>query len=194
MRIGLISDTRAAVPDEVPPQALRALEGVDLILHAGGINTRAVLDRLERVAPVKAAGRTTGDRTEGPSTSHAEGAGDDRVALQHVLHLEGHTVGLVHDLSLTGLSDEVVPGFIAANRRSGQSLQAMAADLFGTPVDIVVFGRTLYSLIEEHDGVLFINPGSPAFPRNLRRLGSVALLELGPGRRDARLVELASLD
>ena len=69
MRIGLISDTRAAVPDEVPPQAFRALEGVDLILHAGGINTREVLDHLERVAPVKAAGRTTGDRTEGPSTS-----------------------------------------------------------------------------------------------------------------------------
>ena len=193
MRIGLISDTRAARADEVPPQALRALEGVDLILHGGGINTPVVLDHLESIAPVKAAGRTIGDRTEGPAMSQTEGGGDDRVAFQHVLSLEGHTVGLVHDLSLTGLSDEVVPGFIAANRRPGQSFDAMAADLFGAPVDVVVFGRTLYALIEEHDGVLFINPGSPAFPRNLRRLGTVGILELEPGGREARLVDLAAL-
>ncbi len=194
MRIGLISDTRAAVPDEVPPQALRALASVDLILHGGGINTRAILDLLDTVAPVKAAGRTIGERAEGPTASQSEGGGDDRVAPQHLLELEGHTVGLVHELSLGGLSDDVMPGFIAANRRPGQDFKENVDVFFGASVDIVVFGRTLYALIEEHDSVLFINPGSPSFPRNLRRLGTVAILDLGPGRRDARLIDLATLD
>ena len=38
MRIGLLSDTRIpGIAKEVPPQVARAFEGVDLILHAGGI-------------------------------------------------------------------------------------------------------------------------------------------------------------
>ena len=74
----------------------------------------------------------------------------------------------------------------------------MVTDFFERPVDIVIFGRTLYAMVEEHEGILFINPGSPSLPKNVRasvrKLGQVAIpeaLELGDGKREAKLVELS---
>ena len=48
--IGVISDTHGLVR----PQAIEALAGVDMILHAGDIGNSAVLDTLSAVAPVVA--------------------------------------------------------------------------------------------------------------------------------------------
>jgi uncharacterized protein len=48
--IGLISDTHGLVR----PEALKALEGVELIVHAGDIGMPEVLDRLQAIAPVAA--------------------------------------------------------------------------------------------------------------------------------------------
>ena len=70
----------------------------------------------------------------------------------------------------------------------------MVESVFGAPVDIVIFGRTLEALVEEHDGILFVNPGSPTLPRNSMRLGQVAILELTPEGREARIVELAEFN
>ena len=50
MLVGLISDTHGLMRVE----ALRALEGVDVILHAGDVGHRRVLDALASVAPVHA--------------------------------------------------------------------------------------------------------------------------------------------
>ena len=49
-RIGLISDTHGLVR----PEALAALKGVDLIVHAGDIGKSEVLDALQAIAPVAA--------------------------------------------------------------------------------------------------------------------------------------------
>jgi putative phosphoesterase len=48
--IGLISDTHGLLR----PEALVALEGSDLIIHAGDIGTSDILERLRSVAPVVA--------------------------------------------------------------------------------------------------------------------------------------------
>ena len=48
--IGIISDTHGLVR----PQALEALDGVELILHAGDIGDQQVLDTLKEIAPVVA--------------------------------------------------------------------------------------------------------------------------------------------
>jgi uncharacterized protein len=48
--IGVISDTHGLVR----PQALEALAGVDMILHAGDIGNSTVLDSLRELAPVVA--------------------------------------------------------------------------------------------------------------------------------------------
>ncbi len=48
--IGVISDTHGLLRDE----AVRALAGVDRILHAGDIGSPAILDALKKIAPVTA--------------------------------------------------------------------------------------------------------------------------------------------
>jgi len=50
VRIGLVSDTHNLVRPEIFP----ALEGVELILHAGDVGGRAVIDELSAIAPVRA--------------------------------------------------------------------------------------------------------------------------------------------
>ena len=57
--IGIISDTHGLVR----PQAIEALAGVDMILHAGDIGNSAVLDSLREIAPVVAV-RGNNDRGE----------------------------------------------------------------------------------------------------------------------------------
>ena len=50
MTAGVISDTHGVLV----PEALKILTGVDLIIHAGDIDTPAVLNELNRIAPVVA--------------------------------------------------------------------------------------------------------------------------------------------
>ncbi|MFK7973028.1 MAG: metallophosphoesterase [Bacteroidia bacterium] len=47
-KIGIISDTHGLLR----PQATEALQGVDHILHAGDVGTSAVLEALQKIAPV----------------------------------------------------------------------------------------------------------------------------------------------
>lgn len=49
MKIGVISDTH----DLLRPEVIEALQGCGQILHAGDISSRKILDRLNRIAPVK---------------------------------------------------------------------------------------------------------------------------------------------
>lgn len=57
--VGLISDTHGLVR----PEALDALRGVELILHAGDVGNSQVLEALRRIAPVVAV-RGNNDRGE----------------------------------------------------------------------------------------------------------------------------------
>jgi putative phosphoesterase len=193
MKIGVISDTRVSTGMEVPQQVVRAFEGVDMILHAGGIHGSDVLDWLEHIAPVKAVGRIDGGQAEQPQPFSLEGRGDPRIAQQHVLELEGHSIGMVNEIWLPRMSDEIMPGVIQAHHFADEVVPKLVEEYFGAPVDIVVFGRTLYALVEEHQGVLFVNPGSPSIPKHVQKLGNVAILELTKDTRDARLINLADL-
>ena len=182
MRIGLISDTHTpSAAKEPPEQVIPAFKGVDLILHAGDIYQPACIDWLERIAPVKG--------VELGAKAHFEH--DDRVEEMQVLELEGHIIGMVHDLMLPGFSDEIRNGVIAAKMSPTLSLPKAVEAFFKSPADIVVFGHTHEAVVEEHQGVLFINPGSPTLPMQVRRLGQVAILELTPTEKRAWLVELS---
>jgi hypothetical protein len=58
MLVGLIADTHGLMR----PEALKALSGVDVILHAGDVGKQAVLDALWAIAPVHAVrGNCDGD-------------------------------------------------------------------------------------------------------------------------------------
>ena len=50
MLVGLISDTHGLVR----PEVFAALEGVDLILHAGDVGGQSIIDELSVIAPVRA--------------------------------------------------------------------------------------------------------------------------------------------
>ena len=54
-RIGVIADTHCPeFLDDLPERVFTALQGVDLILHAGDITATATLDALATIAPVQA--------------------------------------------------------------------------------------------------------------------------------------------
>ncbi|MBF8268117.1 MAG: YfcE family phosphodiesterase [Dehalococcoidia bacterium] len=182
MKIGIISDTHVpSAARELPSQVVRAFEGVDLILHAGDIYVPSCLDWLERLAPVMA--------VELGAAAHF--GGDPRVSEQRVVEVEGYAIGMIHDLMVPGMRQEVRPGNIAAEYPSGSSLPGALQEIFGSRVDVVVFGHTHEAMVEEYQGVLLVNPGSPTLPRMTRRLGTIAILELTAKGRRAEIIDLA---
>jgi hypothetical protein len=167
MRVGLISDTHLPSLmrhlDELGPEAAEFLATVDLILHAGDVVTRELLDWCERFAPVLAA-RGNHDVFEDP-----------RIAEAQVLTLEGWRIGMVHDLRPVATA----PADHARNHFGGELL------------DVMVSGDTHVERLEHRDGVVMINSGSPNLPHHKEtRLGTVALLELEPGRLRAEIIVL----
>jgi hypothetical protein len=82
--IGLISDTHGLLR----PQALAALEGSDILLHAGDIGDQKILDALAEIAPVTA---VRGNNDMGAWAKHLPDETDIRIA--------GITLHLLHDLA-----------------------------------------------------------------------------------------------
>jgi putative phosphoesterase len=82
-RLGLISDTHGLLREE----ALRALQGSELILHAGDVGKREILEKLKAIAPVIAVrGNVDVDDwcKELPNTTTVE-AGDISIYMLHNL-------------------------------------------------------------------------------------------------------------
>src|SRR5713226_2662985 len=79
--IGLISDTHGLLREE----ALRALEGSDLIIHAGDVGKAEVIDALKTLAPVVAA-RGNIDKGAWASALPATAIVEAGPAILYVLH------------------------------------------------------------------------------------------------------------
>lgn len=159
-----------------------AFADVDRILHAGDVYTPDCIEWLERIAPVEAAPfGVPGSETTAP-----------RVSIPIVVDADGHAIGVIHKLEITRMADDIWPG--ALDRYpAGASLPDDLADIFGRPVDIVVFGYTHEAMVETHQGVLFVNPGSPNMVKQSMKLGTVGILELTADGPAAKIIELASL-
>lgn len=184
MKIGVISDTHIpSAGPEPPAEVVTAFAGVDLILHAGHVYVPSCIEWLERIAPVYS------------TESWVEGSGESltRNGRVQVLELEGYTVGMAHELILRNIPDDVLPGALDKYFPRDQSLAAALEQIFGRPVDIVVFGYTHEAMVEVHDGVLLVNPGSPSLVRQQVRLGTVAILEVTWEGREARIIDLSGL-
>jgi putative phosphoesterase len=169
MRVGLLSDTH--IPEAaaiLPPEIMEALQGVDLILHAGDIYMLPVLNDLERVAPVLAA---RGD------DDYIDTATDKRVKDKHVLQLEGHKLWLVHER----------PYYLGTEWR--QAKLAPGQNEYEAP-DIVVFGHIHRTVVEQVDGILYVCPGSPTFLNYLCGLGTVGILDINSSGADVRILQL----
>ncbi|MEX0908028.1 MAG: metallophosphoesterase family protein [Gemmatimonadota bacterium] len=146
MKVGLISDTHGMLR----PEVFGALDGVDLILHAGDVGRHDIIVGLEAIAPV-----------------HAVLGNTDRPALlPHVpdeltLELEGSRVVLVHGHRLGAPT--------AARLRASYPA-----------ADVVVYGHTHRQRVDELDGCLFVNPGAAGAARfHLRPAVAVLELRRG---------------
>ncbi len=131
MKIAVLSDTHIpTVALNLPEKLMKAIHGVNMILHAGDICSHDLLIELSTIAPVKAV------------------AGNmDTATLGHILpkkltlNLEGHKIGLIHGF---GPPDGMV------NRIKKEF----------NKVSCVVFGHTHQPMNKLVDKVLFFNPGS----------------------------------
>lgn len=162
MLIGLISDTH--IPDrakEIPENVYSAFKNVDLILHAGDLTSLKVIEELENIAPVIAI-QGNMDRANGINLPTAK-----------VLEAEGLRIGIVHG--------EVYP------RADTQQLLYLAREL---NVDILVSGHSHQPKIEQTEGILLLNPGSPVVPRLADR--TVMLLEINNKEVDVEIVKIGS--
>ena len=162
MLIGLISDTH--IPDRariLPQNVIDAFSDVDLILHAGDLTSPKVIDELEEIAPVMAV-QGNMDRANGINLPKAK-----------VIEAEDLRIGLVHG--------EVYP------RADSQQLLYLAREL---NVDILVSGHSHQPKIEQSEGILLLNPGSPIVPRLADR--TVMLLEINNKEVDVELVKVGS--
>lgn len=138
MVIGVISDTHL-FGKPVPRCVLEALEGSDMILHAGDILEMSVIEELSTVAKTIA---IRGNMDHGDVSRE--------LPSRAVVEAGGFRIGLTHGSGPpTGITGRV-------RREFGE-------------VDCIVFGHTHSPLVKEKGGVLFFNPGSPTDKMFARR-------------------------
>lgn len=136
MLIGVISDTHIPLRAKQLPAALfKALDGVDLLLHAGDLVEERVLNELSSLAPVEA--------VAGNMDPFQLAA---LLGRKKVLDLSGFRIGLIH-------------GDLGGDR---QKTPQRAYEAFvNDNVACIVFGHTHQPYCREENGVLLFNPGSP---------------------------------
>ena len=162
MLIGLISDTH--IPDRariLPQKVIEAFNNVELIIHAGDLTSPKVIEELETIAPVMAV-QGNMDRVNGIDLPRAK-----------VIEIESLKIGVIHG--------EVYP------RADTDQLLYLAKEL---GVDILVSGHSHQPKIEQKDGILLLNPGSPIVPRLADR--TVMLLEINDSAVDVEIVKIGS--
>lgn len=148
--IGLISDTHGLMR----PEALNALRGSDIIIHAGDVGKPDVIGWLMAIAPVFAV-RGNVD----------VGGWADPLPATETLSFGCHQIHVLHILAELDL-DPATAGLSA-----------------------VISGHTHQPLIQEKEGVLYVNPGS-AGPRRFRLPVTVGRLLVDDGKLTAEIIEL----
>lgn len=91
VRVGVVSDTHGLLR----PEAVQALRGCDLIVHAGDVGNPGILDELAKLAPVRA---VRGNVDHGPWAQ--------RLPLAEVVDVEGCQLYVLHILADLDLDPE----------------------------------------------------------------------------------------
>ena len=171
--IGVISDTHGLLRDE----ALRAMEGSDLILHAGDVGDPRILEALSAIATVRA--------VRG-NTDHGDLA--RRLPATDIVDLSAPDGGVAtHRASATG---GAAAGATAPLAYILHDLEDLDVDPAAAGMSLVVTGHTHRPVAVRSGPVLYLNPGS-AGPRRFSLPISVARVEVDRATVRARIVELA---
>jgi predicted phosphodiesterase len=199
-RVGVIGDDHNAEEsgESLPDAVLQVFEGVDLILHLGhmgdyGVVGHGVLDRLEAVAPVL--GVRDFSSTEAGDRFLTPGNGSRVRGLTRVVEAGGLRIGAVHNLaSKPGPEIPTPPGGVP--NLADPNLPATVAEKFGGPVDVIAFAGTHRPVTLLAQGILFVNPGSPRYPKGPGwqkgepTPGTVGILHLDGGVPAFEVIEL----
>jgi uncharacterized protein len=203
-RVGVVADTHCPeFLDKLPDRLFEVLEGVDLVLHAGDINSEETLAALGRLAPVEA---VRGDHD-----------GSLNLPASREVTLEGKRIVLVHGQRSRWLEEPntllwtLSLGYFRPHRGLPRALRRRFPS-----ADAIVYGHTHRARAETIDGALLFNPGgvhqwSPTtasrrlaqnpgwfewcwlqVARHLRRYEkpSVGILEVGSAGIVPRVIEL----
>jgi len=152
IQIGVVSDTHCPerVPFSVMNSVCEALAGCDCILHAGDIETRAVLERLEEIAPVRAVRGDDEIDTNTLPEKRVLTFGDVRIGMHHS-----------HRPLLVEMPSRIRNMFDFLHGDPWGGVQDWLLDQFREDdVQIIVFGHFHRPYCAEHDGILLFNPGS----------------------------------
>ena len=183
MRIGLISDTHCPQRCLFYPAAIgRALQGVDLILHAGDVGRLWVLDALGSIAPVIA----------------VHGNDDTQEAQLHlpyeqIVNLRGIRILLAHSHEREEKLDRIDRATDAWEPKLARRLERARP----AGAAIMVHGHTHIPMHWSEEGVSLINPGAIAScgAKSRQKVQSVAILEIDAlGDCTVRHVDLADPD
>jgi len=152
LRIAVLSDTHLAVGKSLPLFVREQLTQIDMIIHAGDLTHRGLLEQLSSIAPVRAV------------RGNCDGW-DISLPDRDVIECEALRIGLIH-----------------GDSGKGKSTSERAYHAFkGTSVDIIVFGHSHTPFIEWREGILLFNPGSPTDKRREPQY-SFGLLDIQQGR------------
>jgi uncharacterized protein len=204
-RVGVVADTHCPeFLDKLPDRLFEVLAGVDLVLHAGDINSEDTLAALRRLAPVEA---VRGDH---------DGSLGNLPASREVI-VEGKRIVVVHGQRSPWLEEPntllwtLSLGYFRPDRGVPSALKRRFPH-----ADAIVYGHTHSARAETIEGVLLFNPGgvhqwNPAsarkrltqhpgwfewswlqVARHLRRYEkpSVGILEVGSSGIVPRVIEL----
>lgn len=142
----------------VPDYVLAALGRVDLILHAGDILEMSIIEQLSGVADTMA----VRGNMDLPDVAHS-------LPARRFIEIGEFRIGLTHGQGgPSGIVERVASEF--------------------REVDCIVFGHTHNALVQEIEGVLFFNPGSPTDRRFTRR-NTLGILEVAD-RIVPRIIEI----
>jgi len=133
LKIGVIADTHGLAPDPIPPPWRQ----LDLIIHAGDIGGRQVLDFLSAIAPVRAV----------------------RGNYDHLPELEGLLLPDPSPLELDGIPSLVTHRLFGMAWDQHREQYALALSAFDPRPRLVIFGHTHHPVCEEVGGIWFLNPG-----------------------------------
>ncbi|MFO7987706.1 MAG: metallophosphoesterase family protein [Desulfatiglandaceae bacterium] len=148
MRIGVISDTHLReVTGEFRQIYEDYLADKDVIIHAGDVVSPDIIDFLEKKAFYGVRGNMDPVEVK------------DRLPEKKVIHLAGHTLGIVHGWGQPeGLEDRILPMF--------------------RNVDVLIYGHSHRAFNEMRAGILLFNPGT-ATGFSFSGQHSLGVLELG---------------
>ena len=172
MKIGVVADTHGFFD----PRLTERLAGVEVIVHAGDVGTREILETLDLIAPVLAVRGNTDSPLLGLPLTLRRRFGGVQIDVQHDLTVSRR------DLEAWRKESKL------SERQRGWRGRFLRG--FDPATRVVIFGHSHDPCLVNLDGRLFCNPGSAGKQRfSLPR--SCAVLEISAQSVDAMISSLS---